>query len=135
MALINAIRATPIPASNASANLLSPIDQCYRPCNQSGRGREPNTLSMTIFSGHGDARLIAVSISIATNTMASHPVYGRTRACTSESISLEVMSRGASSLSVAAFFSALANVGPGIGSIVEFVDNEQILLNARWPKT
>ena len=37
-----------------------------------GRGREAKTESRTTFSGHGAARLMAVSISIARMTAVSH---------------------------------------------------------------
>src|SRR5215469_2561359 len=47
---------------------------------QSGSRRASTTLSSTTLTGHGAARLIAVSTTIAKNTAASSSRYGRTSA-------------------------------------------------------
>ena len=49
--------------------------------NAGGKGKPSNTVSRTIFSGHGAASPIAVSTTMATTTMNSHFRYGRT-SCT-----------------------------------------------------
>ena len=60
----------------------------------SGSGWVPTTLSMTIFSGHGAARLIAVSTSIAKKTTASQPPYGRMRLRTRRDMPLDGSDEG-----------------------------------------
>src|SRR5258708_449143 len=42
----------------------------------------PTTESMTIFNGHGAARLVAVSTSMARRMISSQPRYGRARSTT-----------------------------------------------------
>jgi hypothetical protein len=67
-----AIITTPIAATPASARVCSPDEKSRNQVRNSGNLCFPTTLSMMIFNGHGAARLIAVSTSIAAKTITSH---------------------------------------------------------------
>src|SRR5215470_4330047 len=78
-----AIAITATAANAARPIFVSAIGRSWTQRSHSGNGCVPSTLSMTIFSGHGPAMLIAVSTTMAANTTTSHPRYGRTRSSTS----------------------------------------------------
>src|SRR5262245_53181056 len=78
-----AMSTVPTAAAIASASVCSPTEKSRSHARYSGNLCLPTTLSMMTFSGHGAARLIAVSNTIATKTMISQPRYGRTRSRTS----------------------------------------------------
>ena len=63
----------PAAATRARPSVCSPNEKSRSQCRNSGNLCFPTTLSMMIFSGHGAAMLIAVSMSMATKTMISHP--------------------------------------------------------------
>ena len=66
-------------ASTASPILSCATGKSHSQPSQCGNGWLPTTLSMITLIGHGPARLIAVSTSMAANTIASQPRYGRIR--------------------------------------------------------
>src|SRR5271157_2194811 len=80
------VATAPSTAITTNASAASPATCNLPPPSSIGRTRWssqgdilwlPTTLSMMIFSGHGPARLIAVSTSMASRMMASWPRYGR----------------------------------------------------------
>ena len=62
----------PSAATPARARVCSPEEKSRSHVRNSGSLCFPTTLSMMIFSGHGAAMLMAVSISIAMKTTISH---------------------------------------------------------------
>src|SRR6266446_5568394 len=69
-------------ATAAKRMTLSPGIQLATWRSQPGGSRAPITLSRTILSGQGAARLIAVSIAVAKRIAAAEPRYGRSSPAT-----------------------------------------------------